>query len=174
MILLSSDKRILKYGIISALFYWASTFILMKMFDNAVIFLSFYFPGAIFGFFLTIPLTPHKKTDPATLTIASILIYFFVLLFMNKNLQILIQARQIISPGLGGLLLLTVITKTYSIDSTYRDYIWVFLLGILTTFYSWIILNEFFNPWFLFFSIGLWQITFAFYLNLITIRQSQK
>lgn len=159
--------RILKYGIYSALFYWTITLLLIKIIDGAFLLFSFYFPGTLFGVFLTIAFSTNKKADPAILPIISTLIYALVIFISSKNIPELIHVRQILSPGIGSFLLLFSISKIYSLKVSAMDYILAFGLAILTTFYSWEGENNFINPWKLFIAIGIWQITFASYLTVV-------
>ncbi len=166
--------EIFKYGVLAAFTYWALTIIFCQLFGNIVLLFSFYFPGAIYGFYLTTPLGRKKETDPALLTIFSILIYFFVILFCNKNIPGFIQVRLILSPGIGGLLLLLTISIIYKLKINLVDIVLIFILGIATTFYSRTDTSGPLNPWKLYFAIGLWQLAFSFYINLVVNRQTKK
>lgn len=163
-----SGRPILRYGFISAIFYWTITLILAIGIDGSLLLLSFYAPGTIFGICLFIGFDTRKVQNrlfPLSIVLLSTIFYLAVILFGSRDISLNILVRHFLSCGLGAILLFFSISLSYKVDFTVADYLLAFIVGLATTFFMWTDMFDSFNPWLMFLCIGLWQIAISFLLD---------
>ena len=163
-----TSRQILKYGLISAVFYWTITSLLTLAVDGSLLLLSFYTAGTIFGICLFLGFDKLKiqhRLFPLSIILLSTIFYLAVILFCNRDIPFNIQTRHFLSCGLGAILLFFSISLSYNVNFSLYDYLFAFTVGLVTTFFMWTDKFESFNPWLIFLCIGVWQIAISFLLD---------
>jgi hypothetical protein len=163
-----SNRPILKYGLISAIFYWTVTLVLTFAVERSLLLISFYAPGMIFGICLLYGFDEkgiENKVFPLSIVFLSPVFYMIILFFCGRNISFDIQARHFLSCGIGAVLLFFAIFLSYRVSFSFYDYLRAFIVGLATTFFMWIDKFDNFNPWLMLFCIGLWQIAISFLLD---------
>lgn len=162
------DKPILKYGLISAIFYWTISSFLALAVDGSLLLLSFYTPGTIFGICLFAGLDTIQiqyRLFPLSIVLLSTIFYLAVILFCGRDIEFNIQVRHFLCCGFGAVLLFFSVFLSYKVDFSIYEYLLAFVVGLATTFFMWTDKFDSFNPWLIFFCIGLWQIAISFLLD---------
>ena len=162
------DKPILKYGVISAVSYWTLTLLSVLVVDGSLLLLSFYTPGTIFGISLFVGFDRLKiqyRLFPLSIVLLSTIFYIAVILFCSRDISFSIQVRHFLSSGLGAVFLFLSVFLSYKVDFSIYEYLLAFVVGLATTFFMWTDKFDSFNPWLIYFCIGLWQLAISFLLD---------
>jgi hypothetical protein len=163
MINFKTNNPVLYRGLLSVLFYFGVIAVISLIIDPVLIMFTFYFPGFIFGIFISRRLNENINKQ-ALIVILSTIEFLCALLFTSKDWNY-IELRRLIFGGLFAVIFLGTIDLICKIRVKYFDYLLILVVGFSTTCFIWT--NNFtsFNPWLIVLSIGLWQLGFSWILN---------
>jgi hypothetical protein len=159
---------IIYYGLLSSVICFLIGAIPAVTIDGTMLLFSLYLPGIIFGGFLASGLSRtnlEERVSPFFLVLLSIFIYIGFLYFINKDISFNLALRRVSASGLAALLLLSAVQMIYKIKFSILDFVLVFSVGVLSTFFSWEDNYEIFNPWLIYLSIAIWQIFIAYIIQ---------